>query len=178
MPRKKAGSCLLTEVLLFCLHSEKNNLCSLGLFLISLYFECISDKKRLCSFTWLKVHFCHKVFQPRVSVTSLLWLCGFFMLKQNVILTYTGNLDSPEMHTIAQCASEQSHENLHKVYWACSAGLRNCFWPKELTLMHKMHDRLIFHTSDGIPFCLPQLVIFQKKRSTLKYNSAFVIMLI
>ena len=44
------------------------------------------------------------------------------------LLTCTGNVNIPELRTVARCASEQSHENLHKVHWTHSVGLRNCFF--------------------------------------------------
>ena len=62
-------------------------------------------------------------------------------------------MNIPELRTVALCTSEQSHENLHKVYWTHSGGLRNCLLPTEITiLMPRMHDRLVSRKSKT--FCL------------------------
>ena len=77
-------------------------------------------------------------------------------------VTCTRNVNIPELPTVARCASEQFHENLHKVYWTHSTGLRNCLWPLEIFSCAECTC-----ISDKVLFCMSPLVVFQMKRSTL-----------
>ena len=47
-------------------------------------------------------------------------------------------MNTPELRALAQCVSEESCENLYKVYWTHSAGLRNCFWTTEITILMRI----------------------------------------
>ena len=76
--------------------------------------------------------FCHE-FTWRHHFEHPFSSCG--SKRKCFLLNCTGNVNIPELHTIARCASERSHENLHKVYWTHSAGLRNRFWPILITIL-------------------------------------------
>ena len=122
----------------------ENIWCSLGLFLIYVYVSnafptrkgsaILHGNKFVFLTEWFSATSSHDI-----SIMSTLFL--HVGASENVILPCTGNMNIPELHTIPRCPSEQSHEKLHKVYWTHSAGLRNCFWPLEITIsMRKMHS--------------------------------------
>ena len=90
----------------------------------------------------ISLFFSQSDFPPQVHLTLPIWAHSFFVWEQ--AKTYIFNLyrkrEYPRIAYRHRCAAEQSHENLHKVYWTHSAGLRHCFWPTEITIL--MHSRM------------------------------------